>query len=51
LAPLIFESWGNDGVIGWIQYPLYLLSTIIGAQLGILCSTHLFKQKNNISLV
>lgn len=41
LAPLIFESWGANGIVGWIQYPLYLLSTIIGAQIGILCSTYL----------
>ncbi|MDR2369131.1 MAG: aquaporin [Mycoplasmataceae bacterium] len=43
LAPLIFESWGVNGAVGWIQFPLYLLSTIIGSQLGVICSTHLFK--------
>ncbi|MDR0740022.1 MAG: aquaporin [Mycoplasmataceae bacterium] len=45
LAPLVFQSWGENAALGWIQYPLYLLSTIIGAQLGVLCSVQLSKKK------
>jgi glycerol uptake facilitator-like aquaporin len=34
LAPLIFESWSTHSIIGWIQFPWYLMSTIVGAQLA-----------------
>lgn len=51
LAPLIFESWGQNGAIGWVQYPLYMLSIIVGAQIGMLCSTNLLKQKQVKPLV
>jgi glycerol uptake facilitator-like aquaporin len=51
LAPAIFESWGKDGAVAWIQYPLYLLGTVIGGQIGILCSTHLFRDKKVAPLI